>query len=122
MPAHYQTTLVWRWSQAMPAGANEQGDVVRALKKRKDMPHMFANRGQIYRYLVANLRLQPDRASTLSWSLWESFSGYRDAIRASFSTTPVSWDADANAWTTPQDGGFDMDELMKVSNRRQAAS
>lgn len=116
--AAYETTVVWRWLQAAPAGADERGDVVRALKKRKDMPHMFANKTGLYRYLVGQAKLSAQTAERHVAALWDNFAGYRDALRASFSTTPVRWDASAGCWTVPQDGGFDMVELMKVSNRR----
>jgi hypothetical protein len=75
----HRATLVWRWLQSVKPGTDEAALAVRAMRDRKDMNNQFANRTQLFDYMIRNAKIDTQLASRTVYYLWQLYSQYRDA-------------------------------------------
>lgn len=78
----HRETLVWKWLHFVTAGSDETGDVIRALRKRVDMPNQFPHRSYLLQYILKSKRspVQPNVAERVYQHLWNMYSEYRDVV------------------------------------------
>lgn len=97
--AAYRNTLVWRWLQFVVAGADGIGDVIRTLRKRKDMPNEFPHKTYLLQtYLIRRCRVDPAVAVRVHERLWDLYAQYRDAEKHNATFEPIKRGVTRNPW------------------------
>lgn len=77
-PNSYKNSLVWRWLQYEKTKlGDEAGNVIKALRKRVDMPRQFPNQTYFRNYLI-KAHIDVKVIERVGLRLWHMYAVYRD--------------------------------------------
>lgn len=78
-PKHetYRDTLVWQWLHAVKIGSGDVGYVIRKLRKRIDMPHMFPHKTYMAQFMRRAGVEQPMVDEVIN-HVWNMYAQWRD--------------------------------------------